>query len=225
MVDWKFKIYAYLHDPPDKPLVLGRVDHESWGMELADLLCGGNCWDESWRAPIKRADKITSGADRTTLIGPQEIDFSDLRHPLSGQVIDLQEYGFKRTEVSVEKTRQALKEEIGKIIASLLIIREAIEGHRLFRRIKNNPDYIFKSKKIKIPIYKTIKKGAFLDDNVFLLELSGCIRNLIDDLQNIQFFMYDGKFDDSKLAVSSFPLWIIGMNEEKTEKKKKRRKK
>ncbi len=112
MTDWDFKIHAYLHDPPDKPLALGRAGgHERWGRELAGMLAATTPSDADW-ALIKRADRLASGADRSPLLPAMRPALDDLRHPLSGQRVDLTQFGRLGPEAA-DAAREALSEEVG----------------------------------------------------------------------------------------------------------------
>lgn len=111
--DWVFKIHAYLHDPPDKPLALARREnHAEWARYLADILAPGK-WDDSWTSVIANADRLASGADRSGVVKETAVDFRDIRHPLSGQQIDLHQYGPMSEEV-VRHARDALEAEVKK---------------------------------------------------------------------------------------------------------------
>ncbi len=92
MTDWRLKIFAHLHDPPDKPLALGRQGgHEAWGRELVCRLTekpSDEGWGR-WETLIKRADHLASGADRSGLLQRRPPSLDELRHPLSGQPIDI----------------------------------------------------------------------------------------------------------------------------------------
>lgn len=115
MVDWRFKIFAYLHDPPDKPLAIqpgARRDggHAAWGRQLAVKLAGEPAPGGSEVRLIERADHLASGADRSPMLpsGPPALD--DLRHPLSGDRVDLSQHG-EMGPAAVEQGRVALLEE------------------------------------------------------------------------------------------------------------------
>lgn len=90
MTDWRLKIYAYLHDPPDKPL--GLRGHAAWGRELARRLVANQPGEEElnrWEVLITRADHLASGADRSGVLPRMPPSLHELRHPLSGQPIDI----------------------------------------------------------------------------------------------------------------------------------------
>ena len=84
------KIQALLHDPPEKPIILGRIGHEGRAREvLGRIIDNAHIPDD-----VKNADHIASAADRINL--PKDKDFvSDflkepvIIHPLSGKKFDL----------------------------------------------------------------------------------------------------------------------------------------
>lgn len=84
------KIQALLHDPPKKPVILGRIAHEGRAREIM-----GRIIDEvKIPGDVKTADHIASAADRINL--PKDERFiTDFRknpviiHPLSGKEFDL----------------------------------------------------------------------------------------------------------------------------------------
>jgi CRISPR-associated protein Cmr2 len=119
MTDWGFKIFAYLHDPPDKPLALGRPGgHAAWGRELAKKLGAEPSTEERhrWEALVSRADRLAAGADRSALLPQQEVAVDELRHPLSGRAIDLRQarLDLRREELRVAAER-ALREELDEL--------------------------------------------------------------------------------------------------------------
>jgi len=86
------KIQAILHDPPEKPIILGKIGHEGRAKEIMSEL---GLFDEA-RIPedVRTADHIASAADRINL--PQNEHFvADfcrkpvIIHPLSGKEFDL----------------------------------------------------------------------------------------------------------------------------------------
>lgn len=112
---WRFKIHAYLHDPPQKPLILMQPGfaHETIARQLAALLApaGGLDWDL-----IKLADQIASGADRASTLRNIPSSFRQnpcITHPLSGEKIQLQAplTGLDLTAVNhqVERILHAIK--------------------------------------------------------------------------------------------------------------------
>lgn len=110
MHDWRLKIFAYLHDPPDKPFALGRRGgHAAWGQELAGMLADGP--EPGWATIIQRADWLASGSDRSGMLPALPPSLDDLRHPLSGGRIDLSRFGEIGPEAE-ECARQALREEV-----------------------------------------------------------------------------------------------------------------
>lgn len=84
------KIQALLHDPPEKPIILGRVGHEGRAKEImAGIIDDARIPDE-----VRTADHIASAADRINLpkYGNFVSDFIRnpvIIHPLSGKQFDL----------------------------------------------------------------------------------------------------------------------------------------
>lgn len=113
---WTFKIHAYLHDPPDKPFALlaeRRDDHgghAEWGAELAHRLTG-QAPDSAWKGLISQADHLAAGADRSALLPKVPPQLRMLRHPLSGQEIDLGQFG-GIGPTARDRAKDALEEEI-----------------------------------------------------------------------------------------------------------------
>ena len=93
-IDWKLKLVALLHDPPDKALRVGG--HEDRARELLRLVLGAKPSTDMWQQ-AKHADRIASAADRVNF--PEEkpgvpltVDFQRrpvLCHPLAGKHLDL----------------------------------------------------------------------------------------------------------------------------------------
>jgi CRISPR-associated protein Cmr2 len=84
------KIQALLHDPPEKPIILGKIGHEGRAKEIM-----GGIIDEA-RIPqdVRTADHIASAADRINLPKDEHFiaDFCRnpvIMHPLSGKEFDL----------------------------------------------------------------------------------------------------------------------------------------
>jgi hypothetical protein len=69
---WSIKIHALLHDPPHKPLALGR-GHERQGRTIAEALVGTKAPEDVWKA-IKAADALASGADRESWLKDLQVD-------------------------------------------------------------------------------------------------------------------------------------------------------
>ncbi|MDR7491961.1 MAG: type III-B CRISPR-associated protein Cas10/Cmr2 [Armatimonadota bacterium] len=118
MTDWRLKIFAYLHDPPDKPLALGRQGgHADWGQKLAARLGGEPAGErDRWEGLVRRADRLAAGADRSALLPLQQVVIDELRHPLSGRPIELDEarLDLRREEVR-EAASRALDEEVSEL--------------------------------------------------------------------------------------------------------------
>ncbi len=89
---WRLKITAFLHDPPQKALLLGRGGgHENIAQSLIKAALGSDVSTEDWHKS-KLADRIASAADRIDF--PREAEACwwrrpILRHPLSGEIYDL----------------------------------------------------------------------------------------------------------------------------------------
>jgi CRISPR-associated protein Cmr2 len=93
---WRLKVHAFLHDPPEKALILFEGGHGARGRELAEQLVGPA--PEGAEAAIREADHLASAADRETLLrGAPDLRWSNepvLRHPLSGDEINLGQWGW-----------------------------------------------------------------------------------------------------------------------------------
>jgi CRISPR-associated protein Cmr2 len=113
---WIFKIHAYLHDPPDKPFALlaerrhEEGGHADWAATLANCLTGRSS-DPAWAKMITRADHLAAGADRTALLPKVPPQVKVLRHPLSGQPIDLGQFG-GIGPTARDRAKQALEDEV-----------------------------------------------------------------------------------------------------------------
>lgn len=86
------KIQALLHDPPEKPIILGRIGHEDRAKELMSEL--GLIDDASIPPDVKTADHIASAADRINF--PKDENFVAhfsvkpvIKHPLSAEEFNL----------------------------------------------------------------------------------------------------------------------------------------
>lgn len=86
------KIQALLHDPPEKPIILGKIGHEG---RAKDLMAELGLLDEAAIPPdVKTADHIASAADRINLPRDERFvaDFCGkpiIKHPLSAKEFDL----------------------------------------------------------------------------------------------------------------------------------------
>jgi len=94
---YRFKIYSFFHDPPDKALILKLVNHEERGKKYSEILIGkdfdpdGKLWMH-----VEEADRFASGLDREIFLKDMEVNFRQnpaIRHPLSGVEINLGEFG------------------------------------------------------------------------------------------------------------------------------------
>ncbi|MBI5749399.1 MAG: type III-B CRISPR-associated protein Cas10/Cmr2 [Nitrospinae bacterium] len=85
------KIQALLHDPPEKPIILGKIGHEGRAKEIM----GGIIDEAKIPDDVRTADHIASAADRINL-DKYERFIADFRrqpvimHPLSAKEFDLQ---------------------------------------------------------------------------------------------------------------------------------------
>lgn len=85
---WSVKTHALLHDPPHKPIALGR-GHERQGRSIAEALVGAPAADDVWKA-IKTADALASGADRESWLRELKVDPRTelaLIHPLDARPV------------------------------------------------------------------------------------------------------------------------------------------
>lgn len=93
---WRLKVHAFLHDPPEKALILFEGGHAACGRELAERLVGPA--PDGAEAAIRDADHLASAADREAFLrGAPDLRWSArpmLRHPLSGDEIDLGRWGW-----------------------------------------------------------------------------------------------------------------------------------
>lgn len=113
---WQQKITAYLHDPPQKALLLGRgIGHEDISRELIKAALGKGQDGTAWKMS-KIADHLASAADR--------IDFSRdvmmtwwkrplLRHPLSGASFNLRDF----SGIDVEEVNRHVLQTINNLCA------------------------------------------------------------------------------------------------------------
>ncbi len=86
------KIQALLHDPPEKPIILGKVGHEGRAKEIMANL--GLLNEATIPADVKTADHIASAADRINFPRDEQFvaDFCSnpiIKHPLSAKEFDL----------------------------------------------------------------------------------------------------------------------------------------
>lgn len=85
---WNLKIHAFLHDPPYKPLALGR-NHARQGAQIAERITGA-ALSGDWIRLVEQADHLAAGADRHSWL--QEFKTSprtelEIVHPLEGKPI------------------------------------------------------------------------------------------------------------------------------------------
>ena len=86
------KIQALLHDPPEKPIILGKIGHEGRAKEIMAEL--GLLDDATIPPDVKTADHIASAADRINFPKYERFvaDFCGkpiVKHPLSAKEFDL----------------------------------------------------------------------------------------------------------------------------------------
>lgn len=101
--DWTLKVFAFLHDPPHKPLALG-TGHERKGQELARIWTGADIPAQDFDRWVKPADQVASGADRESLLREFEVDPRrelTLVHPFDGT-----DLAVRRPEDDVALARQ-----------------------------------------------------------------------------------------------------------------------
>jgi CRISPR-associated protein Cmr2 len=86
------KIQALLHDPPEKPIILGKIGHEGRAKEIMSEL--GLLEEATIPPDVKTADHIASAADRINFPRDEHFvaDFCRkpiIKHPLSAKEFDL----------------------------------------------------------------------------------------------------------------------------------------
>lgn len=103
--DWRLKLLALLHDPPDK--VLGLPGHEDRGLATAERLIGVAPSERDFQL-VKAADAIASAMDRaafdkTIKISSDEFKrLPQVRHPLSGRPHSLNLHPARRPQMASE---------------------------------------------------------------------------------------------------------------------------
>ncbi|MGH7390112.1 MAG: type III-B CRISPR-associated protein Cas10/Cmr2 [Candidatus Rokuibacteriota bacterium] len=115
---WRLKVHAFLHDRPEKALV--ESGHAQRGRELAERLVGGA--PQGADEAIRDADRMASAADREVFLkstpGVAWNRKPLLRHPLSGDSIDLRQWGWQGVEPQiarddVDRAIEELRNELG----------------------------------------------------------------------------------------------------------------
>lgn len=112
----KRKIQAFLHDPPEKAIILRRINHEERARELiSKLLKDGFILDD-----VKKADHIASAADRINFPTDEKLtlDFVTnplIIHPLSGENFDISRTGIRL--VDYKKVMEFVNEAIEEIVS------------------------------------------------------------------------------------------------------------
>lgn len=111
---WRLKVAAFLHDPPQKALLLGRgMPHEPAARDLIRRALGADVPDDIWQR-AKTGDRIAAAADRIDFPADTQTFWwrrPVLRHPLSGSVFDLGNLA----EVSIDPISEQVRREIDQI--------------------------------------------------------------------------------------------------------------
>lgn len=107
------KIQAILHDPPEKPIILGKIGHEG---RAKDLMVKLGLLDEAKiQDDVKTADHIASAADRINIKDKEFVaNFCRnpiIKHPLSAKEFDLRSLA----QIETEKITIAVDKGIGEI--------------------------------------------------------------------------------------------------------------
>ncbi len=116
---WRLKVTAFLHDPPQKALLLGRgIGHEAVARGLVEAALGVGVDEYLWQR-AKAADRIASAADRIDFPAEAQACWwrrPVLRHPLSGKAHDLGGLTVVDVDVINERVRrtvEAIRTECG----------------------------------------------------------------------------------------------------------------
>lgn len=129
------KIQALLHDPPEKPIILGKIGHEG---RAKDLMAELGLLDDATIPPdVKTADHIASAADRINF--PKDEHFVAnfcgkpvIKHPLSAEELDL-----KKLPEDMNNITAAVNKAIGSLASKysgdkeriyLALWRELLDG-------------------------------------------------------------------------------------------------
>lgn len=112
---WKLKIQAFLHDPPEKAIILMQLgeSHEERAKELLRELIQDDDIEE-----VKKADTNASSADRINLpyFEKKFLDSPVIKHPLSGDQLDkINELSKTNTKAVVENAKSAVDKAIQEI--------------------------------------------------------------------------------------------------------------
>lgn len=126
---WRQKIIGFLHDPPQKALLLGqRIGHENIAHSLIDAALGDVASNDAWDV-AKRADHIASAADRIDFPRDTETCWwrrPILRHPHSGEIYDLGNLG--RVDVHIindwvrKKVENVRRQSNGDLVKTFLYL-------------------------------------------------------------------------------------------------------
>lgn len=115
---FKQKIKAFLHDPPDKPLILGLTGHENRAMQYLQLMIGGD--EKLDKGEWAFADHVASAADRASFpmkethafqVNFRKPEHSKIVHPNSGRLFSLsgfQDIDPEQIQVNVAKAMERI---------------------------------------------------------------------------------------------------------------------
>lgn len=139
---WRLKVHAFLHDPPEKALVLFEGGHAARGQELAERLVGPA--PEGAETAIREADHLASAADREKFLsGAPDLRWSNkpvLRHPLSGDAIDLGQWGWLGVEP--DKARAEVDHAVKQLLDALDGGRAATPERTFWALWRLLPEYL-----------------------------------------------------------------------------------
>jgi len=108
------KIQALLHDPPEKPIILGKIGHEGRAKEL--MLELGLVDEASIPDDVRTADHISSAADRINLPKHEHFiaDFCGnpiIKHPLSAKEFNLKKLPDDTSRITASADRAIINLE------------------------------------------------------------------------------------------------------------------
>lgn len=117
---WQQKIIAFLHDPPQKALLLGKgIGHERVAHDLIKAALGDAGDSIAWKNAkknAKTADRIASAADRINFPEGTQLTWWKrplLRHPLSGSKFNLRDLG----TLDIEEVNNHVNKKVAKLQA------------------------------------------------------------------------------------------------------------
>lgn len=141
---WRLKVHAFLHDPPEKALILFEGGHAARGRELAERLVGPA--PQGAEDAIKEADHLASAADREKFLGgAPDLRWSNkpvLRHPLSGDAIDLGQWGW--IGVEPDKARAEVDHAVKQLLDALDGSGSTTSERRFWALWRLLPEYLAK---------------------------------------------------------------------------------